>query len=162
MPVDEPRHVVVTVNGRLYPLEVSVDERLLDTLRTRLGLYGARYGCGTGHCGACVVVRNDEETVPSCLVLTARLDGQRVTTYEGYQQDRRLKSLMDAFAEEGAAQCGYCTPGMLVSLRLLLEKEARVTEDVVRTALLSHICRCTGYYAPVRAVMKVVGADAVD
>lgn len=147
--------VRLAVNGELKTVTVPAEERLLDTLRTKIGLYGARYGCGTGHCGACVVSQAGVGLVPSCLMLTVRLNGAAITTYEGLETDPLMQDLQVAFVAEGAAQCGYCTPGMLLSLHRVLSL-GPVDENAVRESLVSHLCRCTGHYAPVRAAMKVV------
>ncbi len=151
--------VQLAVNGKLKTVTVPADERLLDTLRTKMDLYGARYGCGTGHCGACVVSQEGVGLVPSCLMLTVRLDGAAITTYEGLETDPLMRDLQDAFVEEGAAQCGYCTPGILLSLHHVLSQDP-VDENVVRESLVSHLCRCTGHYASVRAAMKVLQRKA--
>jgi carbon-monoxide dehydrogenase small subunit len=152
---------VVTVNGHVHRLTVPGHERLLTTLRERLHLFSARYGCGTGHCGACVVLVN-EEPVPSCLLLTVRQQKNRIQTLEGLKKDSLLAQLMTSFAEEHAAQCGYCTPGLLLSARHLLKTCPSATESRLREELSSHICRCTGYYAPLRAIAKVRDSYAVD
>jgi carbon-monoxide dehydrogenase small subunit len=153
--------VDLVLNGDRQVVEVPPDERLLHTLRQRFHLFSARYGCGTGHCGACVVLVNDQP-VPSCLVLTVRLDKQTVSTVEGLDKDAVMQELNHAFATENAAQCGYCSPGMLLSARALLKRNRQATDEDVREMMMSHMCRCTGYYAPLRAIEKVRDAHAVD
>ncbi|AEJ39546.1 (2Fe-2S)-binding domain protein [Sulfobacillus acidophilus TPY] len=159
LPLDT-RKVRLTVNDIPYDLLVPNDERLLETLRERLHLFSARYGCGSGHCGSCVVWV-DHKPVPSCLVLTGRVKG-KVTTLEGLAQDPAMQRLLDAFSEEHAAQCGYCTPGMLMSARHRLEQSnGELDEEAWKDVLEGHVCRCTGYYAPLRALKRVT-PHAVD
>lgn len=147
--------VRLTVNRQICDLVVPVEERLLETLRERLHLFSARYGCGSGHCGSCVVWVNDAP-VPSCLTLTVRVK-EPVTTMEGLVEDPVMTRLVESFAEEHAAQCGYCTPGMLMSARHRLGNADHPLDDEEWKEILeAHVCRCTGYYAPLRALKRVI------
>ncbi|MCL4318555.1 MAG: 2Fe-2S iron-sulfur cluster-binding protein [Firmicutes bacterium] len=158
---DDQYLVVMNVNTHHRTLVVPGHERLLTTLRERFHLFSPRYGCGTGHCGACVVLVNGEP-VPSCLLLTVRQQNGVIETLEGVEDDAIMTRLMTAFAEEHAAQCGYCSPGLLLSARHLLKSCPNPTQSEIQTELSSHICRCTGYYAPLRAIIKVRDSHAMD
>jgi len=144
--------IKVTVNREVYELEVSVHRTLLDFLRQDLELMGTKSGCETGDCGACTVLVNGKP-VNSCLVLAVETDGKEVLTVEGLAHGLELHPLQEAFIEQGAVQCGYCTPGMLLSAKALLDEIPRPTEDEIKEALAGNLCRCTGYYNIVDAVM---------
>jgi carbon-monoxide dehydrogenase small subunit len=139
------------VNGE--PVETLVDgyKTLLEVVREDLQLTGTKHGCELGECGACAVLL-DGEPVLSCLALAAECRGRRVTTVEGLARDGRLDPLQDAFADLGAAQCGYCTPGILITARALLDRDASPSQDAIREALAGNLCRCTGYLQIVEAV----------
>ncbi|MDY3282349.1 (2Fe-2S)-binding protein [Dysosmobacter sp.] len=139
------------VNGKTERLDVPGGKRLLDVLREDLHLTGAKEGCGEGECGACTVLM-DGEAVHSCMVLAGQLTGHTVTTIEGLEQDGRLGVLQNAFVEQGAVQCGYCTPGMIMSAAGLLNRTPDPTEEEIRVALSGNICRCSGYVQIVAAV----------
>ena len=143
-----------TINGE--PLEFMADTRdsLLDALRDRIGLTGAKEGCNNGNCGACTVIM-DGRLVNSCCVLAAEVEGSEITTVEGLAGDEELGPLQRAFLEHGGVQCGFCTPGMLVSATALLGDNPSPTEDEVRIALAGNLCRCTGYDGIVKAVASV-------
>ncbi len=143
----------ITVNGRTAPItEVPGDERLLDTVRWRLGLKGTKEGCRTGECGACTVLI-DGQTALSCLTLTREIEGRAVTTIEGIPDAPFGRAVLDAFAEAGAFQCGYCTPGFVVALAGLLREEGRSAPlRQLLEELGANLCRCTGYAAIARAV----------
>ncbi len=145
-------HVTTTVNGD--PAEFLCDPRetLLDALRDRLSLTGAKEGCGTGDCGACTV-NLDGRPVCSCLVLAAEAEGREVATVEGIAEGETLHPLQRKFIEHAALQCGVCTPGILVAAKALLEKNPDPTETEVRYWLAGNLCRCTGYDKIIRAVM---------
>ena len=139
------------VNGKTQRMDVPGGKRLLDVLREDLHLTGAKEGCGEGECGACTVLM-DGEAVHSCMVLAGQLAGHTVTTIEGLEQDGRLGVLQNAFVEQGAVQCGYCTPGMIMSAAGLLNRTPDPTEEEIRVALSGNICRCSGYVQIVAAV----------
>ena len=139
------------VNGNKTRLDVPGGKRLLDVLREDLHLTGAKEGCGEGECGACTVLM-DGEAVHSCMVLAGQLTGHTVTTIEGLEEDGRLGVLQNAFVEQGAVQCGYCTPGMIMSAAGLLNRTPDPTEEEIRVALSGNICRCSGYVQIVAAV----------
>jgi carbon-monoxide dehydrogenase small subunit len=144
--------VALTVNGTPYEVEVPVNWTLLRLLRDELGLIGTKDGCSQGVCGACTVLL-DGVTVRACLSLAVRADGCSLTTVEGLKQDGKLHRLQQAFMDQGAVQCGYCTPGMLLSSAALLEENPEPDEEEVREALVGNLCRCTGYTRIVRAVV---------
>lgn len=141
----------LTVNGTVHALEVPVHLTLLDLLRTRLGLTGTKESCRQGACGACTVLL-DGRPIASCLVLAASLDGRSIVTIEGVTRGPKLHPLQEAFLECGGAQCGYCTPGMILSAGALLEANPHPTEAEIRRALSGNICRCTGYARIIEAV----------
>jgi|SRR4051794_2676759 len=142
----------MTVNGRPVELEVDHDELLLDVLRTRLDLTAAKRSCEIAECGACTVLV-DRQPVSSCCTLAWDARGRRVDTAEGLARDGELNPLQEAFAEHGALQCGYCTPGMLMSATALLEETRAPTAEEVRHGLRGTLCRCTGYRGIVEAVV---------
>ncbi len=145
-----------TVNNQTYSLEVSPDETLLRTLRERLRLTGTKEGCGTGECGACIVILNGR-AVNSCLVLAAECDGANITTIEGLAQDRhRLHPLQESFIRHGAVQCGFCTPGMLMAAKNFLDHHPRPTREEIKKAISGNLCRCTGYKKIIDAIEAVV------
>ena len=143
--------IELIVNGKTERLDVPGGKRLLDVLREDLHLTGVKEGCGEGECGACTVLM-DGEAVHSCMVLAGPLAGHTVTTIEGLEQDGRLGVLQNAFVEQGAVQCGYCTPGMIMSAAGLLNRTPDPTEEEIRVALSGNICRCSGYVQIVAAV----------
>jgi carbon-monoxide dehydrogenase small subunit len=141
----------VTVNGTRCVLDVPADLRLIDLLRDELGLTGTKEACGEGECGACTVIV-DGRAVNSCLALAVQVRGKSVLTVEGLAEDGRLSVLQQKFIENMAVQCGYCTPGMLMSAKALLMAEPEPSEEQIRMALAGNLCRCTGYTAIVAAV----------
>ena len=145
-------HVSTTINGDATEFLCDPRETLLDVLRDRLGLTGAKEGCGTGDCGACSVTL-DGRLVCSCLVLGAEAEGKEVATVEGIAPGETLHPLQRKFIEHAALQCGICTPGILVAAKALLEKNPDPTETEVRYWLAGNLCRCTGYDKIIRAVM---------
>ena len=145
------------LNGRARTVDAPPLERLLDTLRDRCGLTGAKEGCGEGECGACAVLV-DGEVVNSCLTAACQAEGRSVTTVEGLARGGRLHPLQQAFWECGAAQCGICTPGMLMSAAALLRRNPRPSEAEIREALAGNLCRCTGYVKIVEAVARAARA----
>jgi carbon-monoxide dehydrogenase small subunit len=144
--------VSVEVNGERYELDVPARRLLVHFLRDDLGLTGTHVGCDTGNCGACTV-HLEGEPVKSCMLLAVQVDGARIATVEGLAPDGELTPLQRAFNEHHALQCGYCTPGMLMSATALLARNPRPTEEDVRYALQGNICRCTGYVNIVEAVV---------
>lgn len=143
--------ITVTINGQFYELDVPTNRLLIDLLREDLHLMGTKEGCGEGECGACTVLLNGKP-VTSCLILAAHVDGGNIVTIEGLAEDGVLDPLQASFISEGAAQCGYCTPGMIMTAKELLNENPRPTEDEIKEALAGNLCRCTGYSAIVRAV----------
>jgi carbon-monoxide dehydrogenase small subunit len=140
-----------TLNNRSCRIEVPAHWTVLDLLRDGLALNGTKYGCGEGVCGTCTVLL-DGEPVRSCLLLASRLRGRAVVTVEGLESDGGPDRLQTAFARAGAVQCGFCTPGMLLSAHALLAANPSPTDDDVREALAGNLCRCTGYSKIIEAV----------
>jgi len=136
--------LALTVNGEDRDLIVASYKTLLEVLREDLALTGTKHGCELGECGACAVLL-DGELVLSCLVAAVECEGRAVTTVEGLREGPRLHALQTAFADHGAAQCGYCTPGMLLAAKSLLDRNAAPSRDQIAEALSGQICRCTGY-----------------
>jgi len=143
--------VQLTVNGEKYKLKVGSQERLLDTIRKQLKLTGTKEGCSVGECGACTVIV-DDKAVNSCMVLTAQVDGSEIITVEGLESRSGLHPLQKAFVEKQAIQCGFCTPGMLMSALALLKENPEPSKEEIKTALEGNLCRCTGYQQIIEAV----------
>ncbi len=156
---DSPVAIAMVVNGRERRLEVPAHRTLLEALRDDLGLTGAKECCLVGECGACTVIV-DGRTVDACLVLTVEADGADVRTVEGLAEGGRLSRLQEAFLEKGAAQCGYCIPGQLMSARSLLDLDPRPTLAAVQEALAGNLCRCGGYRQIEEAILSVADEDA--
>ena len=132
---------------------------LADVLRQKMGLIGVKLGCESGECGSCTVLV-DGKPVNSCLMLGIEADGKVVETIEGLRSDKDLHPLQDAFIKYGAIQCGFCTPGMIMSAKALLDRNPNPTEEEIRVALEGNICRCTGYVKPMEAILSVArGGD---
>jgi aerobic-type carbon monoxide dehydrogenase small subunit (CoxS/CutS family) len=146
------------VNGVSYDLELEPIRNLLSALRSDLGLTGAKEGCDDSECGACMVLI-DGKPANSCSVLAVQASGKNIETVEGLAVDGHLHPLQSAFIEEGGVQCGFCTPGMLMSAKALLEINPHPTEADVRHYLSGNLCRCTGYSGIVRAVLKAAAAS---
>ena len=155
--------LTLTVNGEARDVVVAVHKTLLEVLREDLGLTGTKHGCELGECGTCTVLV-DGEPVLSCLALPMELQGRDIKTVEGMADGSRLHPLQQAFAELGAAQCGYCTPGILLTAEALLEDNPTPSRDEVRVALAGNLCRCTGYTKILDAVelaaLRMKGARA--
>ncbi len=147
------KRISVTVNGERYDKEVAPSKSLLDFLRTDLNLTGTKEGCGEGECGACTVVLGGR-LVDSCLILAVEADGEKIETVEGIGRNGQLHPLQKAFAEIGAAQCGFCTPGMLMAAKYLLDHNPHPTAEQVTKAVAGNLCRCTGYGTIVDAVLS--------
>jgi len=146
--------LTMTVNGEAVDALVDGYKTLLEVLREDLQLTGTKHGCELGECGACAVLL-DDEAVLSCLTLARECQRRAVRTVEGLVQNGRLDALQEAFADHGAAQCGYCTPGILMTARALLEREPHPSRERIREALSGNLCRCTGYGQIVDAVYEV-------
>ena len=143
----------LTVNGMAYPVEIAADATLLHTVRDVVGLTGSKEGCDDSECGACMMLL-DGRPVNSCSYLALQAEGREITTVEGLASGDELNPLQQAFLQSGAVQCGFCTPGMLISSTALLETNPEPTETEVREALSGNLCRCTGYDGIVRAVLE--------
>lgn len=143
-----------TVNGTLVERMVEDDTTLLAFLREELGLTGTKEGCGEGDCGACTVLV-DDTSVNSCLFLALLAEGRSITTIEGIEQDGELSDIQQAFIDHGAIQCGFCSPGMIVSVSHLLNQNPEPSEEEIRRGMSGNLCRCTGYQQMVEAVQEV-------
>jgi len=148
--------ITVTVNGSVERLEVPSNMTLLQLLRDRLALTGTKNGCEAGECGACTVLL-DGEPVNSCLVLAVEADGHQVLTVEGLAAGGQLSPLQQAFIEHNAVQCGFCTPGMLMSATALLQRNPNPSRQEIKEALVGNLCRCTGYVRIIDAIAEVTG-----
>ena len=145
--------VAMKVNGTKYRLTTQTNRTLAEVLREDLGLLGTKIGCNKGECGACTVIMNGQ-SVTSCLVLAAQAEGATITTIEGLAEGGKPSALEQAFVEEGAVQCGFCTPGMIMSAEALLAANPHPSVVDIETALEGNLCRCTGYRKIVAAVQK--------
>jgi carbon-monoxide dehydrogenase small subunit len=145
------KKIQIKLNGKSTTLEVPAHRLLLDLLRDEIGLTGTKEGCGTGDCGACTVFLNGKP-VNSCLVLSGELDGADIVTIEGLKIGPELHPIQKAFIQDGGAQCGYCTPGMLMMAKAFLDENMNPTEEEIRFALSGNLCRCTGYAKIIQAV----------
>jgi carbon-monoxide dehydrogenase small subunit len=155
----ESRYAIdVVINGDPYHLVVKANTLLVDVLREQLNLIGTKKGCELGDCGACTVLL-DGKPVDSCLVLAVETDGQQITTIEGLGKNGHLDALQEAFINNAAIQCGFCTPGMILSARALLTANPQPTEHDVRKAISGNLCRCTGYVNIVKAVLSVADQE---
>ena len=151
--------VAVEVNGVSYEREVDTRRLLIHFIRDDLGLTGSHIGCDTGNCGACSIIV-DGTLLKSCMMLAVQADGARIETIEGLAQDGELHPLQEAFSKHHALQCGYCTPGMLMSATALLRRTPRPSDDEIRKAIQGNLCRCTGYVNIVEAIKAAAGAGA--
>ncbi len=145
------KDIEFTVNGRTRKVQVKPNDLLLNVIRDNLNLKGTKYGCGTGECGTCTVLL-DGKPVLSCLTLAVAADGRSITTIEGIGKESQLHPLQQAFVDVGAVQCGYCTPGMILSAKALLDRNADPTEDEIKQAIKGNLCRCTGYVKIIAAI----------
>ena len=143
--------ITLTVNGKKHEVAIAPNKTLTQVLRDELDLLGTKEGCGIGDCGACTVILNGR-AVNSCLVLAVQVNGSEITTIEGVANGPTLHPIQQAFVDHGAIQCGFCTPGMVLSAKNLLDKNPHPTELDVREALSGNLCRCTGYQKIVEAV----------
>ncbi|MBI5474382.1 MAG: (2Fe-2S)-binding protein [Ignavibacteriae bacterium] len=140
-----------TINNRHYVLDTRTNQTLLDLLRDELGLPGTKRGCEIGECGACTVILNGQ-AVNACLVLAPQIDGQEILTVEGLAEGETLHPLQEAFLDHDAVHCGFCTPGMLMSAKELLDEKPHPTEEEIRLSISGNLCRCTGYVQIVEAI----------
>jgi carbon-monoxide dehydrogenase small subunit len=144
----------LSINGETHELYLPTSTTLLEALREQLGLTGTKHGCELGECGACTVLL-DGQAVLSCLTLATEAEGRSVTTIEGLADDGRLHPLQAAFADLGAAQCGFCIPGVLLSAKALLDANPRPSREEIRAKMAGNLCRCTGYTKIVEAIAQV-------
>jgi aerobic carbon-monoxide dehydrogenase small subunit len=151
--------IALSVNGDPYELAVAGHERLIDVIRDGIGLTGTKEGCGEGECGACTVIMNGEP-VNSCLVLAAQADGAEIITIEGLLENGDMCLLQRKFVDMGAVQCGFCSPGMIMTAKALLDADPDPSEPEIRDALSGNLCRCTGYEKIVDAVLATAAAMA--
>ncbi len=149
--------ITFTVNGESELVDVPSHMTLLQMLREKLRLTGVKNGCAAGECGACTVIINGEP-VNSCMVLAVECDGKEIVTIEGLARDERLDPVQEAIIEQGGVQCGFCTPGILISARALLDRTPTPSDYEVRDALVGNLCRCTGYLRIIDAVKKAAEA----
>lgn len=148
------RLINIVVNGEPHEVAVNTEQTLLEVLREELGLTGTKKGCNQGECGACTVLV-EGKPVSSCLVLAVSVNGKSIATIEGLSQDGRLHPLQEAFVQHGAIQCGFCTPGMLLAAKYLLENRPVPSEQEIKEAIAGNICRCTGYVKIIEAIRAV-------
>ena len=153
--------IQITVNEQSHSLEVPSDEMLIDLLRDRLNLKGVKRGCDSGQCGACTIILN-KKAVYSCVMLACEADGGVITTIEGLEQSGAAHPLQKAFVDAGAVQCGFCTPGMILSAKALLDEKPHPTEAEIRTAISGNLCRCTGYEKIVSAIQNAANGGGRD
>lgn len=148
------KDITLTINGTERKLEVNSNDSLVEVLRNQLGLTGTKVGCGVGDCGACTVIM-DGKAVNACLVLTVEADGKDILTIEGLGSEQEVHPIQQAFLDEAAVQCGFCTPGMILSAKSLLDENPHPNESEIREALSGNLCRCTGYQKIIQSVKAV-------
>ena len=146
--------IALNINGDTYDVLVSPNQTLLEVLRDQLGLMGTKRGCDLGACGACTVLI-DGEGYLSCITLAMDAVGKEILTIEGLSQEGDLQPLQRAFIEKGAIQCGFCTPGMILTAKTILDEEGKPTEESIKKKMAGNLCRCTGYKKIVEAVLSV-------
>jgi aerobic-type carbon monoxide dehydrogenase small subunit (CoxS/CutS family) len=147
------KKINMTVNGKERKLEIDIRESLLEVLRNRLQLTGVKQGCSVGECGACTVLI-DGEPVDSCIYLAIWADGKYITTIEGLEKDGKLSKVQQAYVDEGAIQCGFCTPGLVMTTTAIVDSGKEYTDDELKREISGHLCRCTGYQKIFNAVKK--------
>ena len=152
--------ITVTINNELEEVVVPSNMTLMRMLRETLALTGTKNGCAAGECGACTVLLNGEP-VNSCMILAVECDGSAITTVEGLAHDTQLDPIQQAIIEAGGVQCGFCTPGILISSRALIDRNSNPSEEQIREALVGNLCRCTGYMRIVEAVKKAAAMNMV-
>lgn len=143
--------ITFTLNGKEASVSADPNKRLVDFLRDDMGMLSVKEGCGEGECGACTIIYNGK-AVTSCLMLAGQVDGSTIVTLEGVSKNGELDYIQQAFVDAGAVQCGYCTPGMVLSAKALLDKKPHATDEEIRRAMSGNLCRCTGYAKIVKAV----------
>ena len=153
--------ITLTVNGQEHQFEVDGNTRLLDLVRDHMSMTGTKEGCAVGECGACTVIMN-HKSVCSCMVLAAQCDGAEVTTIEGLDEDPVAQQLQEAFVEKGGVQCGFCTPGVLMSAKALLDKHPQPSDEQLMDALEGNLCRCTGYQPILNSIKSVIAKSVID
>ncbi len=153
--MSDMKKISMVVNDKVYNLEVDIRESLLEVLRNRLHFTGVKQGCSVGECGACTVLINGTP-INSCIFLALWADGKRITTIEGVSKDGELSKVQQAFVDEGAVQCGFCTPGLVLTATALTESGRKYTDEEIKREISGHLCRCTGYNKIFNAVKKVL------
>jgi carbon-monoxide dehydrogenase small subunit len=151
----------ITVNGKKVELMVKPFQTLLELIREDLGLTGTKEGCGLGECGACTVIV-DGKTMNSCLMLAVEADGKEIETIEGLAQGENLHPVQQAFMDEGGLQCGFCTPGMILSAKALLDANPQPTDEEIRRGIAGNLCRCTGYtkiFESIKSAARIIGGE---
>ncbi len=143
----------LNINGRFHELEIAPDEILADVLRNKLGLYGVRVSCGEGECGSCTILL-DGKPVTSCLMLAIQAEGKEIITIEGLSDGETLHPIQEAFIEEQGFQCGFCTPGIILSTKAFLEENSQPKTEEVSEALTGHVCRCGAYPYIIKSVLS--------
>lgn len=161
MEVHKKRAITVKVNGSEYRVAISPDRMLLDLLREDLELTGTKRGCGGGKCGACSVIM-DGKLVNSCLVPAAKANGSVILTVEGLATEEELHPIQKEFLEKGAVQCGFCTPGMLLAAKNLLDENPNRSNDEIKVAISGNLCRCTGYAKIIEAIHSAAQKQKTD
>jgi carbon-monoxide dehydrogenase small subunit len=151
--------ITLTVNGDRHELAVAPNAALVDVIREQIGLTGTKRGCTSGSCGVCTVNDDEGRAILSCLTLAAEWDGRAITTIEGVERDGRLHPLQQVFWEHGAVQCGFCTPGLIMSVKPLLDAHTDADAEAINEALAGAICRCTGHIKVKEAVAKALDAQ---
>lgn len=151
------QEIHLTVNGREHRISIAYNLTLLDALRDVIGLTGTKRGCDLGECGACTVLI-DGKPYNSCLILPADVQGKEITTIEGLSENGNLHPIQQAFIDEGAIQCGFCTPGMVLGVKALLDEDPSPSEEKIKEAISGNVCRCTGFTSIVRAVQSLAKA----
>jgi carbon-monoxide dehydrogenase small subunit len=149
------RQIKIKVNGVMHEIDVQPWDTLLDVIRDKLGLTGTKEGCGLGECGACTVIMNGK-TVNSCLVLAVEADGKQIITIEGLAEGDKLHPVQQAFIDLGGLQCGFCTPGMIISAKAMLDENQNPTEEEIRRGISGNFCRCTGYTKIIQSIQAAV------
>lgn len=153
--LSDMKKITMMVNEKIYSLEVDIRESLLEVLRNRLHFTGVKQGCSVGECGACTVLINGTP-INSCIFLALWADGKKITTVEGVAKDGELSAVQQAFVDEGAVQCGFCTPGLVLTATALAESGRKYTDEEIKREISGHLCRCTGYNKIFNAVKKVL------